>query len=72
MYYSRKRPQEELPEQLTPIWSCSNENCKGWMRDNFAFSTTPICSLCQSEMVRSEKMLVALMNTSVAKTKSET
>jgi len=69
VYYSRKRPQDELPEEMTPIWSCSDENCKGWMRDNFVLSATPVCSLCQSEMVRGEKMLVALANTSALKIK---
>ncbi|EFM09482.1 conserved hypothetical protein [Paenibacillus curdlanolyticus YK9] len=64
MYYSRKRPVEDVPNELTVIWSCTDENCKGWMRDNFAFSVAPVCSLCQSEMVKSEKMLVAVVNTS--------
>ncbi|MFC4304404.1 cold-shock protein [Cohnella boryungensis] len=64
MYSSRKRPVEELPEEITTIWSCSDESCKGWMRDNFAFSSDPACPICQSQMVKSEKMLVALVNTS--------
>ncbi|QMV42701.1 cold-shock protein [Cohnella cholangitidis] len=64
MYYSRKKPPEDVPSELTAIWSCSDENCKGWMRDNFAFSMAPVCPLCQSPMVRSERMLAAVVNTS--------
>ncbi|WP_027086267.1 cold-shock protein [Cohnella panacarvi] len=64
MYHSRKKPLEDLPEELTAIWSCTKENCRGWMRDNFVFSIVPICSLCQSEMVKGEKMLAMVMNTS--------
>ncbi|QJD86442.1 cold-shock protein [Cohnella herbarum] len=64
MYYSRKKPLEEIPNELTAIWSCSDDGCKGWMRDNFAFSIVPVCSLCKSPMVRSERMLAAVVNTS--------
>ncbi|PWW03173.1 cold-inducible protein YdjO [Paenibacillus cellulosilyticus] len=34
------------------------------MRDNFVFSVAPVCSLCQSEMVKGEKMLAVVANTS--------
>ncbi|MFC5700755.1 cold-shock protein [Cohnella faecalis] len=64
MYYSRKRPLEDIPMELTSIWSCSNEACKGWMRDNFALAILPVCPQCQSVMVKSEKMLSVLVNTS--------
>lgn len=64
LYYSRKRPLEELPEEITAIWTCPGENCKGWMRDNFTFSIVPICPQCKAEMVRSEKMLAMIENTS--------
>jgi hypothetical protein len=64
MYYSRKRPHEDIPEVATAIWSCTEENCRGWMRDNFVFSVVPVCSLCQSEMVKGEKMLAVVTNTS--------
>ncbi|MFK7693018.1 cold-shock protein [Paenibacillus sp. HJGM_3] len=64
LYYSRKRPFEDLPVEVTAIWSCPNENCKGWMRDNFTFSIAPVCAQCQSEMVKCERMLAALENTS--------
>ncbi|MFD0673883.1 cold-shock protein [Cohnella sp. GCM10027633] len=64
MYYSRKRPLEEVREEMTAIWACPQDDCNGWMRANFAFSTTPVCSLCQSEMVKSEKMLAVVVNNS--------
>ncbi|MFF2092777.1 cold-shock protein [Paenibacillus sp. NPDC058174] len=64
MYNSRKKNVEDLPTELTVIWSCSNEACKGWMRDNFVFNMVPVCPQCQSPMVKNEKMLTAVTNTS--------
>ncbi|CAH1218082.1 hypothetical protein PAECIP111893_04357 [Paenibacillus plantiphilus] len=61
--YSRKKSFEEIPEELTAIWSCSNEGCNSWMRDNFAFETVPTCRQCSSPMVSSTKMLPLLVNT---------
>ncbi|UJF33454.1 cold-shock protein [Paenibacillus hexagrammi] len=62
--YSRKKPMEEVPVENTPIWSCTEDSCKGWIRDNFAFESIPTCPLCSSAMVRSEKLLPVLTNTS--------
>ena len=64
MYSSRKRMLEDLPKELTAVWTCTGDNCQGWMRDNFVFSVVPICSQCGSEMVKGEKMLPAIINTS--------
>ncbi|MFD1175339.1 cold-shock protein [Paenibacillus puldeungensis] len=64
LYYSRKRPITDLPEEMTTIWSCTNEKCNGWMRDNFVFSAQPVCAQCNSFMVKVEKMLPILTNTS--------
>lgn len=61
--YSRKKSFEEIPEELTAIWSCSNEGCNSWMRDNFAFDTVPTCRQCSSPMVSGTKMLPLLVNT---------
>ena len=58
----RKKSLEEIPEEDTSIWSCTDENCKGWMRDNFAFEHEPTCRLCNSPMVRASKMLPILNN----------
>lgn len=60
MYYRAK--QEEVPEDLTAIWACTNEGCKGWMRDNFAFEHAPTCRLCKHEMTSTTKMLPLLSN----------
>jgi len=64
MYNSRKKPPEEILEEMTAIWSCSNEDCNGWMRDNFTLSIAPTCPRCQSEMVKGERMLETIVNTS--------
>lgn len=64
MYNSRKKQMEEVPEELTAIWSCTNEDCKGWMRHNFAFVNHPTCPQCGSAMAEDERMLAVLNNTS--------
>nr|WP_160039670.1 MULTISPECIES: cold-shock protein [Paenibacillus] len=69
MYHSRKRPMMDLPEEMTTIWSCTNEKCNGWMRDNFVFLVQPICVQCHAFMEKSEKMLPILENTSPNQTK---
>lgn len=61
--YSRKKSFEDIPEELTAIWSCTNEGCNGWMRDNFAFEAVPTCRQCESPMERGTKMLPLLVNT---------
>jgi hypothetical protein len=57
-----KKPLEELPQESTEIWACTNEDCKGWMRDNFAFEHNPTCRLCSSPMVKETRMLPLLVN----------
>jgi hypothetical protein len=59
----RNKSQEEIPEESTVVWSCTSDNCKGWMRDNFAFEHTPKCTLCDSPMTKDTKMLPLLVNT---------
>ncbi|MBD0382126.1 cold-shock protein [Paenibacillus sedimenti] len=66
--YSRKKSLEEMPLENVTIWSCEQEGCKGWMRDNFAFEYVPTCHLCQSAMVRSTKLLPVVNNTNDQKT----
>jgi hypothetical protein len=61
MYYN-KRSMEPVPETSTEIWSCSNDDCKGWMRIAYAFETKPNCPLCSSHMVSGTKMLPMLAN----------
>ncbi|WP_082083732.1 cold-shock protein [Paenibacillus beijingensis] len=69
MYTSRKKPEEDIPEEITVIWSCANPQCKCWMRDNFSLSVQPSCPQCQSAMVKGEKKLTVLSNTSYSHTK---
>jgi hypothetical protein len=59
----RRKLLEELPQEDTAIWSCTNESCNGWMRDNFAFDYVPTCNQCTSLMVSSVKMLPLIINT---------
>ncbi|MCC3376821.1 cold-shock protein [Cohnella sp. REN36] len=70
MYHSRKKPPEEVALEPTTIWSCTSEDCNGWIRDNFSFADHPQCLLCGSEMEKGEKMLPALVNTSPAQAKA--
>ncbi|CAM3304332.1 cold-shock protein [Paenibacillus lupini] len=60
--YNRKKIQEEIPEAVTKIWSCTSDDCNGWMRDNFSFDQTPTCLLCHSPMISGEKMLPLIVN----------
>ncbi|WP_248928532.1 cold-shock protein [Paenibacillus hamazuiensis] len=59
----RKKPFEEIPEESTDVWSCTQDGCKGWMRNNFTFASEPTCPLCSSAMVPDTKMLPLLVNT---------
>lgn len=61
--YFRRKSLEDIPEENTTIWSCSDQDCTGWIRDNFAFEYTPTCWQCHSPMVSSTKMLPLLVNT---------
>lgn len=63
MAYYRGKPVEDLPHEETMIWTCKNDDCNGWIRDNFAFANVPVCHLCHSLMVSSVKMLPLLVNT---------
>ncbi|MFD2330178.1 cold-shock protein [Cohnella sp. GCM10020058] len=62
MNYSWNKPLENLPEEITTIWSCTKNGCKGWIRDNFSFEDVPTCMICKSVMVRSEKVLPILIS----------
>ncbi|WP_410512784.1 cold-shock protein [Paenibacillus sp. BR2-3] len=60
--YFRKKSLEDIPTEDTAIWSCTQEGCIGWMRDNFAFEHVPTCWQCNSPMIRSMKILPMLVN----------
>ncbi|SDK02531.1 cold-shock protein [Sediminibacillus albus] len=54
-YYNNKK--EPTPEVETNIWSCTSDDCAGWMREDFTFEETPACPLCQSKMEKGVKTL---------------
>lgn len=58
----RKKVVEEIPQADTAILPCTNEDCNGWMRDNFAFEQEPVCAHCSSPMVSGTKMLPLVVN----------
>lgn len=60
--YFRKKPVLNLPQEETAVWSCTKEECSGWVRDDFAFQQVPSCWQCGSPMTRSMKMLPKLVN----------
>lgn len=62
MSYSWNKPLENLPEELTAIWSCTKEGCNGWIREEFSFKEVPTCSHCASSMVSSNKVLPILVS----------
>ncbi len=62
MHYSWNRPLENLPEEMTAIWSCKNEDCNGWIRSSFSFKEVPVCLLCKSPMISSKKILPILIS----------
>lgn len=57
-----KKSTEEIPVEDTAIWSCTDEECNGWMRENFTFQMEPTCPLCDAPMDRGTKMLPQLAN----------
>ncbi|GIQ67520.1 cold-shock protein [Xylanibacillus composti] len=62
--YARRRSEDEIQKMDTVVWSCTNEDCKVWIRDDYSFEDTPTCTLCGSSMQRSSKLLPVLMNNS--------
>lgn len=62
MLNSWKRPLENLPKEMTTIWSCTKEGCNGWIRASYSFEKVPVCAKCQSSMVKSEKILPKLFS----------
>ncbi|TLS37416.1 cold-shock protein [Pseudalkalibacillus caeni] len=55
-FFSKQQP-EPIPEVETSVWSCTNDGCSGWMRENFSFEATPACPLCASTMQPEVRML---------------
>ncbi|GGG16596.1 cold-shock protein [Paenibacillus abyssi] len=59
MYFSKKS-KEPLELVQTSIWMCCEDECFGWMRENFSFDKEPLCPLCSSNMEKKTKMLPIL------------
>lgn len=59
MSFARNR-REPVKEVDTNIWSCTSNECEGWMREAFSFSEVPTCPLCQAEMLEEIKSLPEL------------
>lgn len=57
-----RRVEEPIPEASTSVWTCTGEDCNGWMRDNFSFVEDPVCPLCASSMTQEERVLPILTN----------
>lgn len=56
----RRNRRERVKEVETKVWTCQNDDCDGWMRKAFSFSSLPICPLCDSDMAFELKMLPEL------------
>lgn len=59
MSFSRG-PKKPVPEVETTVWTCTDDNCKGWMRKSFSFDEEPKCPLCASSMEQGVRMLPEL------------
>lgn len=51
---------EPLPEVETNVWSCTGDECQGWMRESFSFEKEPECPLCKAKMELEVRMLPGL------------
>lgn len=60
MNYRWTKRTDNLPEERTAVWTCTNDDCNGWMRDGFSFDEVPCCPQCKSAMESGFKMLPAL------------
>ncbi|WP_308858320.1 cold-inducible protein YdjO-related protein [Paenibacillus sp. R14(2021)] len=45
---------------MTTIWSCTKEDCNGWMRISYSFEDVPTCAQCKSPMIHSQRELPVL------------
>ncbi|MFC5653487.1 cold-shock protein [Paenibacillus solisilvae] len=61
IHFSKKHI-EPIPEEDTSIWTCSNDGCTCWMRDDFSFGEQPSCPICSSSMISGIKTLPILTN----------
>lgn len=57
MAFYSKNARKPAPDIETTVWSCTNEECPGWMRADFSFEKEPACPMCASEMTQETRML---------------
>lgn len=53
---------EDYPTEMTSVWTCTKEECNGWMRADYSFEDFPDCPQCHSPMVSSMKSLPVLVD----------
>lgn len=52
----------DKPElSAVPIWRCTNQECKAWVREEMASSDKPNCPMCKGNMIRGIKHLPKLI-----------
>lgn len=68
MGFGRKQSEDVVIEQVI-VWECSSSDCNCWIRDNFKSSEEPTCPRCKSSMVKTERELQVVKNTSIFATK---
>ncbi|SFI81228.1 Cold-inducible protein YdjO [Paenibacillus sp. UNC496MF] len=71
MYNSRKRIPVEYPTEMTAIWSCTKDDCNGWMRQRYSFEDSPVCAQCGSPMEACEKELPILYDSGLDRKAAE-
>ncbi|GEN57071.1 hypothetical protein GCM10012290_17150 [Halolactibacillus alkaliphilus] len=57
-YYNNRR--EPVEEVETKVWSCTNDDCQGFMRLDYSFDEKPTCPLCGSDMKEDTRVLPKL------------
>jgi len=57
MAYFPKKDAAAAVQVETPVWKCSDADCVGWMRVEFALEQEPNCPLCGSSMSETTRML---------------
>ncbi|RKD26802.1 hypothetical protein BEP19_16530 [Ammoniphilus oxalaticus] len=60
MFFNRRKEAEPIEEVMTDIWDCVTEDCSGWARKDFSFSSEPVCPFCEGAMIAESKMLPVL------------
>ncbi|WP_408007345.1 cold-shock protein [Pseudalkalibacillus sp. A8] len=60
MAFFSKNQQEPIPEVETKVWSCTSQNCSGWMREGLTFDSEPACPLCNAPMEPEVRILPEL------------